>query len=443
MKKLLVAGFAAAIFCGASALASDMPVKAPIYKAAEPLFDWNGLYVGVYAGIGTQQSRGFDPTGAREGSAGRLEYTGSGFTGGGTAGYNWQFNRNWLVGIEGDIGYLGLSHNVSDYFAIISYNSRTSWLGTLRGRVGYVNGPTLSYITGGGAWLNFTDSLVSTFGAGSQASSAKTNGGYAFGSGVETMLGGNWTAKAEYLHIDVGSGNTLTGTGGFVLQTDKHRYEVMRFGLNYLFGGKGQPPLPAHHWTGFYAGIIGGTAVMQARGSEPMPFFGGQIGNNGDGLTVGGVAGYNWQFAPSLVAGVEGDFSYLGINHTNLNYTDPIVMLGVKTSSLATLRGRVGYSTGPALLYVTGGGAWIKVRDSWQADNSGGGPLVTASKVLSGFTVGGGIETALQGNWTSKTEYLYVDGGKGDILVSAGVPMQIDHIFHVFRSALIYKFGSQ
>lgn len=118
-------------------------------------------------------------------------------------------------------------------------------------------------------------------------------------------------------------------------------------------------------------------------------------------------------------------------------------MLGVETNWLATLRGRIAYSTGPALLYLTAGGAWADVRDSWQGSvGIGGGPLVSSTKTLSGYTVGGGIETVLAGNWTSRTEYLFVDLGKGDVLTSSTAVMQVDHKFHLFRSGLTYKFGS-
>jgi outer membrane immunogenic protein len=215
----------------------------------------------------------------------------------------------------------------------------------------------------------------------------------------------------------------------------------MKFGLNYLFGGK-QPALMAHNWNGFYAGVVGGSATMESRGTDPTGATTGQIGNNGDGLTIGGMAGYNWQFAPSWVAGVEGEFSYLGIQHSEVNYNDPTAVLGVKTSWLGTLRGRVGYSTGPALLYVTGGVAWVDLKDMWVF---GIGTPASSSTTKSGGTFGGGIETVLGGNWTSKTEYLYIDAGHGNTLASGPGPnlMQVDHTFHVFRSALVYQFGSQ
>jgi outer membrane immunogenic protein len=436
MKRFL-GGAAALILVSAQAFAADMPAKAPILKAPAPVFDWTGFYVGGYVGVGVQQSRGENPTGA---AAGGLDYTGSGFLSGGTLGYNWQFGRNWVAGIEGDIGYLGLSHNVQDWNDTFSYNSKTSWLGTLRGRLGYSNGPTLSYVTGGGAFVHATDSLTSF--AGSTVESSKTLGGYTYGTGVETMLGGNWTAKAEFLRVNVGKGDGISiPLSIFDVQTD-HRYSLMKFGVNYLFGGKPQSPLPSHNWTGFYAGIVGGTGVAQASATQPgAP---GVIGENGSGFTAGGLAGYNWQFAPHFVAGVEGDFSWLGVDRSQGQYNDfqggRNAMLGMKTNWLATLRGRVGYSTGPALLYVTGGGAWVNVRDDWQGANAAAGPAVSSTKTLSGFTAGGGIETTLFGNWTSRTEYLYVDVGSGDTLASTA-SMVVDHKFHLFRSALVYHIG--
>lgn len=449
MKNILLAtaaAFALAALVTSAASAADMPIKMPVKAAPAALWDWTGFYLGGYAGVGVQRSRGQDSTGA---VIGELDYTGSGFSGGITAGYNYQFGRNWVAGIEGDFGHLGLGREVTDWNDFANYDSKTSWVGTLRGRIGHTNGPTLSYLTGGVAWVRFEDILTEPDGS-PFLSSAKTKTGYTLGSGVETRLGGNWTAKAEYAFIDVGSGDGLDLPGNvFDIRVDKHRYHLMKFGANYQFGGKPQPALQLHNWNGFYAGLVGGSAVADARGADPTGLAGGEIGNNGSGFTAGGLAGYNWQFAPAWVAGIEGDFSWLGIDRSAAQYNDfnPATprnaMLGVETNWLATLRGRIAYSTGPALLYLTAGGAWADVRDSWQGSvGIGGGPLVSSTKTLSGYTVGGGIETVLAGNWTSRTEYLFVDVGKGDVLTSSTAVMQVDHKFHLFRSGLTYKFGS-
>jgi outer membrane immunogenic protein len=431
MKKLLLATSAFFAWAVVPASAADI-APLMVTKAPQKVWDWTGLYLGGYAGVGVQQSHALDPTGT---FIGEIDHAGSGFTGGGTAGYNWQFGRNWVVGVEGDVGHLGLGHTGKTYNNNLTYDSKTSWIATLRGRLGWSNGPTLSYVTGGGAWVKVEDHIEFT-GGGAPRTSSKTKSGYALGTGTETMLGGNWTAKAEYLFVDVGAGDTLTN--GNIWQTDKHRYHVQKFGLNYLFGAAAQPALQTYNWTGFYVGLVGGGAVTSSRGSDPTGTRVGEIANNDSAYTVGGQAGYNWQFAPSFLVGVEGDFSWLGIDRATTLF-DMSVNQGVKTSWLATLRGRFAYSTGPALLYVTGGGAWVNVRDDWTTLN----PTITASstKTLSGYTVGGGIETVLAGNWTMRTEYLYVDAGTGDTLVSNGQTIRVDHRFHLFRSGLAYRFS--
>src|SRR5581483_6523915 len=251
---VLAAGFAAVAAQGA--MAADLPTKAPIYKAPPaPVWSWTGFYLGGYAGVGLNQSHGFDPTGA---AAGDVEYLGTGFTGGGTVGYNWQIDSHWVIGAEGDFGYLGLSHESLQYNDGLTVNSKTSWLGTLRGRIGYSSGPTLTYVTGGAAWVHFTDS-ISNLGAAVPASveSTKTKLGWTVGSGVETRLGGNWTVKSESLYVDAGRGDTLLDpTGLFSLEADKHRYLVQRFGVNYLFGGTPAGPLPQTNWQGFFVGAV-------------------------------------------------------------------------------------------------------------------------------------------------------------------------------------------
>lgn len=426
-----------------------MPMKAP-YSAG--VFDWTGFYLGAYAGVSAQQSREFSPTVPTNGA---LDHTGSGFTGGATAGYNFQFAPNWVAGIEGDIGAFRLSHKPFEWNdGTDAFNAETSSLTTLRGRLGYSNGPTLNYITGGGAWMHLKDSGTNNIFSGSVS---QTKSGYAAGGGTETMLGGNWTAKAEYLFVDVGAGKQFD-FGGDAMQTD-HRFQTMRFGVNYLFGGKAQAALPAHNWSGFYGGIVGGSALADVEAKDPRPstdpdFASGAVGNNGTGLTAGGILGYNWQFSPSGVAGVEADFSYLGISRGRTDLFDFTggrnAKLTIDTNWLATLRGRLGYSTGPALLYVTGGAAWVDLKDSWQGTSANNlGNSVSSSKTLSGWTAGGGIETVLADNWTSRSEYLYVDVGNGDALTSTAAgglfptTMQADHKFHIFRTSLTYNFATQ
>ncbi len=103
MKKFLVAGIAAAAFCGAPALAADMPVRAPVYKAAPPAtYNWTGYYWGV--GVGGET---FDPNATLSGTtefigpfSTKLNGKGSTAFGDVFVGYNWAYPNNWLAGVE-------------------------------------------------------------------------------------------------------------------------------------------------------------------------------------------------------------------------------------------------------------------------------------------------------------------------------------------------------
>lgn len=435
---IAVAAGAALPTANAADLTPKMAVKAPPVA----LWDWTGFYVGAYTGLGIQRSHASDPTGITTG--GEVEFIGDGVTAGGAAGYNYQLYPSWVVGIEGDLGYLGLDRPFNDYFPNQRFNSKTSWLATLRGRVGYSGGgPTLSYVTAGAAWVHFYDQNDGSQYGNAALISSKTGSGFAIGSGVETHLSGNWTAKAEYLYVDAGKGDLLNAANAYApVKVDKHRYQLVKYGVNYLFGGKPQPALQPHDWSGAFAGLVGGTAITSTRGSDPSGAISGEINNNGTGFTAGGMLGYNWQIAPTWVAGIEGDFSWFGIDHTSTDYWDNPGSLGVKTDWLATARARIGYSTGPALLYLTGGAAWVNVRDSFEgAPLFGGGPRVSSTKTLTGPTIGGGIESPFfWPGWTSRTEYLFVSAGKGDTLTTGGDQLQADHNFHLFRTALLHKF---
>ena len=434
MKKFLLSTVAL-IALGTTANAADLAARYTKAPVMAPAFDWSGFYLGGYVGAGASKNSGFDPTGS---AAGVIEPNGYGFNGGGTIGYNWQlgvapFGLKWVVGVEGDIGYLDTSHNVQDLNDSFRYNSKSSWVATLRGRIGVTDGPNLSYLTGGYAAVGTKDILTNLAGTAS-VSSDKARSGYAIGTGTETMLGGGWTAKSESLYIDVSGGSALLAPSGDNVEINKHRYYSQRFGLNYMFGANKTGPLPQTDWSGLFVGLTGGSAVGNTHAVGVLGTDG-TVGIAADGYSVGGQVGYNWMVNPKWVVGVEGDISYLGIKHSNLNYNNGAIT-GTDASWVATARGRIGYSTGPALLYATVGGAWVNVKDSlaWNTPTS-------SSKTLSGYAVGGGIETVLKGAWTMKSEYLFIDVGHNNILESDGDYLRPSHQYHLFRTGLTYRFN--
>jgi outer membrane immunogenic protein len=201
------------------------------------------------------------------------------------------------------------------------------------------------------------------------------------------------------------------------------------------------PIVPVWSWTGFYVGANLG--YSWGRSSTDATFNNATTGAldgtasdkfNLNGVIGGGQLGYNWQTG-MWVLGVETDFQGsaekgsttffcgTGQSCSTINTAIPAgaapanASFNQKIDWFGTLRGRVGYTVVPTvLLYATGGLAYasIKTDGVLTAYNSGGIAVGTAfsnSSTRVGWTVGGGIEGQISGNWTAKAEYLYIDYG--------------------------------
>ncbi|HET7847572.1 MAG TPA: outer membrane protein [Pseudolabrys sp.] len=244
-----------------SAQATDLPVKAPVYKApalAVPP-SWTGWYAGVNAGYGwgsVGNTVVLDPTTTVPAIDASNHL--NGFIGGGQVGYNYQITPNsWVAGIEADIQYTNFtgSDSVSGSLPAIfrpgsqfvySQDQRVDWLATLRGRLGWTPGDHtfLIYATGGLAvgGVKASNSLSLSGGGPLIAwtgDSSSTRAGWTVGGGIEARVAQNWTAKVEYLFYDLGHLN-VTGTSvpasAFVTTTDfEFRGNIVRAGLNYHF----------------------------------------------------------------------------------------------------------------------------------------------------------------------------------------------------------------
>lgn len=246
MRRFHYAALAAVAVIGFASVASaaDLPVKAPAYTPPPPVWSWTGLYVGVNAGghIGRNPSTASDIT---TGSViGTFTMSPAGFAGGGQVGYNWQFASNWLLGVEGDIqGATGTDSicagtcNTSGFY--FTDQQKLKWFATARARLGYTNGDWLWYVTGGGAWGEIHNDY-SVFNPTDFIASANFNlSGWVVGGGVETHLWGPWTAKLEYLYMDLGSftdvGIDLANSGDTFTMKSDVREHIIRVGLNYKF----------------------------------------------------------------------------------------------------------------------------------------------------------------------------------------------------------------
>lgn len=417
------------------ATAADTPARAPIAKApTAAVFNWTGWYLGANYGTGISQVEG-----STTGAVGSIDRADDRFSIGAQIGYNWQVAPSWVLGLEADIGWLAIDRNRQDWLdPAFEFGVKTDWYATVRGRVGFTNGPSLFFATAGAAFVDVTN----TFGAvGAPAVASETASGWTVGAGIETMLGGNWTSKTEYLYIDAGGSSFFNAPVGVQGSFD-NRFHVFRKALNYRFGGPtiAAAALPAYSWTGFYAGVNLGSGLSQVHGATP-PVFAGSFDIADSGFNGGVQAGYNWQFLPHWVVGVEADVGWLGIDRTRQNWNF-FTVFGVEADWYATLRGRLGYSTGPALLYVTGGAAVVKVRNRFDFI---GAANAASTETASGWVIGSGLEAAIGGNWTATTEYLFIDAGSQDVFNPAfggGTTARFDNRFHVFRFGLNHKFNT-
>lgn len=434
-------GCCAALACAGTAGAADLPVKAPLLKAPMTSYDWAGFYIGGNYALVAAQSTASTPGGP----LGEVDLNARGLSVGIQAGYNWLFSPKFLAGVEVDFGYLGGQRKFTDWNdAAVTVGVEPTWYGTLRGRLGYVTGPSVIYATGGLAFVRLTD----TFGTPASTLST-TRTGWTAGAGIETKLSARWSTTTEYLYVDAGRtsfpviANTAPRTASF-----NHTFHVIKTGLNYQLHGPaeglpfftGNMLRPEHNWAGFYAGANAGLGLSLTNANAGGVTAVGTTDVNGAGATIGAHLGFNMMLASAWFAGAEGDVGYLGSSRGFREWNDGSIFRQ-NTSWYATLRGRFGRSTGPALLYVTGGAAWVGVEDGLTF--IGTGETNVARRTASGWTVGGGTEVSLGGNWSGRLEYLYIDAGRRyHLLPTAGFDANFNTRFQLVRAGLNYHFNN-
>ena len=242
------------------AIAADLPAnfltKASAYSSA--LYNWGGGYGGIEGGYGWGRSSQIDPgiptvttttttppappppppgppPPPLPSADGR--YSVDGGLVGGTLGYNWQKGR-WVFGVEGDLSWADVKgqSTLCGQSTGTAHSCGTSLnsLGTVRGRVGYAIGATgnwLLYGTGG-----FAAGDVRGWDALTPASGRALRPGWTLGAGVETAFAANWTAKLEYLYVDLGNALLFNVVPG-VPETVNFRSNIVRAGVAYHFGG--------------------------------------------------------------------------------------------------------------------------------------------------------------------------------------------------------------
>jgi outer membrane immunogenic protein len=238
------------------------------------------------------------------------------------------------------------------------------------------------------------------------------------------------------------------------------------------------PPAPVFTWNGLYGGVnigYGFGANTTETGSFAYPGFpngGAWNGSlNPNGVLGGGQVGYNYQFSPWLVLGLEADIQASDV-HGQSNYVGPGFGLPFNYTAVnsaknvdwfGTVRGRVGVtlpSMPNLLVYGTGGFAYGQVNQTVSVANAFPGIASIGGRTnyfetATGWTAGGGVEwsPAAFPAWSAKVEYLYTDLGTINqgfsssyfVVLPTVVPFIGSHTsstrFHTVRAGLNWHFN--
>jgi outer membrane immunogenic protein len=285
MKKLLGSIAILALAMPLAAQAADLPA-APVYKApvyVPPPSDWTGFYIGGDIG-GRWSNSTWSTTCLETGQPGTActtapadalirfatnnptTFNSTSFKGGGYAGYNWQVNPVWVVGVEGDWQWANNSTTVSgipgaENLTVIgapgldTSTVKQTWDASARGRVGYLVAPSwMVFGTGGVAFTNVQASahcgtLFPVGWCGQAANIGRTDTasldrvGWTAGAGVEGMIAPNWLARIEYRYANYGNNMSFTMLQGPASNIDaisgnlKLQDQSVTVGIAYKFGG--------------------------------------------------------------------------------------------------------------------------------------------------------------------------------------------------------------
>jgi len=226
MTRFTSLALAAALLGSVSAHAADLaPAPVEPYAPAVLPFSWTGFYVGAHAGYGTGSSDLFIDA---KGSGDVGDWSSDGFFGGAQVGYNQQFG-GFVIGAEIDGSFSGIDGDLSLADLTVT-DTDLDWFGTARLRAGFAWDRALFYGTGGVAFGEVENSIL--VGPDTRASGSDTSVGWTAGLGLEYAFLDNWSAKVEYLHVDLGD-NDFT-VEGVDVEFD-NQFDLFRLGVNYRF----------------------------------------------------------------------------------------------------------------------------------------------------------------------------------------------------------------
>jgi outer membrane immunogenic protein len=258
--KLISCAAAAVAYLIASAASAADLGTAPYGKTPDfivPVYDWSGGYVGVNVGYGLGRSADTSGLGAPILFSDTIRSNMNGVLGGAQIGYNSQM-QNWVVGLEADFQGTGQrsTHSLTCPAGMCTAAALTDatrqqldFFGTVRVRAGFSIVPTVLLYGTAGIAYGQVDSDTNLLGA---TRAQNYNPGWTAGGGIEAAIGGGWSARVEYLYLDLGRvSNTFnsaifTAGGGPPLVgsfSSRITDSIVRGGLNYKFSG---PVIPKY-----------------------------------------------------------------------------------------------------------------------------------------------------------------------------------------------------
>jgi outer membrane immunogenic protein len=234
MKRFVTTVFAL-LALSSTGIAADWPLKAPDMMNATTTTSWTGLYFGGVAGMGLFASE-FTDFGEVT-TPKTITNKGTTFNVGGTAGYNWQL-RSVVFGAEADGSWTNFNETTVGHPGF-SIQAKTSWYSTVRIRAGWAADNLLFYVTGGAAFADYKNTAQFAFApqmcgqnGGAWSCPSGTSTGLAVGAGIEAMLAQNWSAKVEYLYLNLPSVTTTDVVSGAGSSWNNSAH-ILRFGANY------------------------------------------------------------------------------------------------------------------------------------------------------------------------------------------------------------------
>ncbi len=250
MKRFVVTAIIA-VFGAGSALAADLPQPPPPQPyyappAPVPVYNWSGFYLGINGGYGFANGERTVTLSGNEFIDGTVTESGghlNGFLGGGQIGANWQWDAV-VLGIEGDFQGTAQSNTESvgcGFDCVLTEDIKIPWFATARARAGLAIDRVLVYGTGGVAVMDVSDTLTAAGGGVTTTllDLSTTKVGWTAGAGVEVALAQNWTARVEYLFMDVNPSITATAPsaigGGTVTEDGTIKDSVVRAAVNFKF----------------------------------------------------------------------------------------------------------------------------------------------------------------------------------------------------------------